>query len=274
MADELDGANEQNEASNDETPLENNLYNTMDGDKKPDEDGAKTDDVINTDDDKKKPEEGEGSDEKPADTKDGESDKTVEDDDLLGVEPKDDDKKADDDKKSDDDKSDDKGDDKSKAPEDYKLQLKEESLLGADAVKNAEEYAKKHGLSQEQAEEHLVAKEQAVEEYQKFLDDTADERSADMVKEKSKEWLTSSKESFGEDFKETVAKGNRFINAAATPEFKQLLKVSQLGNQKDFMAFCAKACDIAGLMDDNADLGGDTVQSEQSLEDQMYPTMK
>jgi len=274
MADDDTGVSgDKNEAAETNQPdLEDNLYDSMEGDKKPADDAEKN--LVG--DETKDKQDGEADDKADAETDDGDKkEKSVEDDNLIGKEEAEEDSK---DEKSEDDKADDKSDDeKDKAPEDYKLQISEESLLGAEAVKQAEEYAKKHGLSQEAAEGHLKAKEEAVNEYQEFLDSTAEKRAQETMTGMKKTWLAESKadsELGGDKFAETVAKGNRFINAAANPEFREILKTSGLGNHKAFMALCAKGADLAGLMDDKVDLGGDTNETEKALEDNLYTTMK
>lgn len=270
MADELDGVNEKNDTPETEadTHLEDNLYDTMEGgEKKPAEEVS--DDVIDGDNDK--PKEGDEAD-KPDDKDDKSEKEPVEDDDILGVEEEEE-EKSEDDKKSDEEESKSE-DDKSKAPEDYKLQLPEDSLLGDDSLKSAQEYAEKNKLTEDQAKEHLKAVDDAVEAHQKYLDDTVEERSLDIIKEKRGEWLTESKAHFGEKMNETVAKGNRFIKAAASPEFIKILKASGMGNQVNFMQLCAKGAELAGLMDDVVDLGGDSIEADKDLEDQLYTTMK
>lgn len=213
---------------------------------------------------------------------------TVEDDDHIGIKPEEDeaDDKKKDDKKSDDDsdaddkdkkKPDgekDKGDDKSDAPEDYKLQVREDSLLGADAPKAVEEYAKKHKLSQEAAEDALSLSDKAVEEYEQYLNDTADERAASTIKANKAAWYAAAQKDpdiGGDKLSKFVAAGNRLINAVARDDFKTLLKVSGIGNHKEFIHFVGTAG--MKLLDDDVDLGGDETPKEKSLEDHIYSTM-
>lgn len=245
-----------------EKSLEDNLYTSQEDDKSTETDKKTSEEKVEA-----------KADEKPED--DSKEKETVEDDDLLGVDVDDDDKKPEvDDSKKDETKEDETSDDKdkSKAPEDYKLQLKDDSLLGEDAIKEVEEYAKKNGLSQDAAENALQLKEDAVQEYQKFLDESAPQRAEEAVKHNRKEWQIAAKAKLGDAYNETVARGNTFLKAHATPGMKEIMKVSGIGNNIDFIQTMSNGA--GPLMDDNPDMNVDGEVADVDLEDLLYTTMK
>jgi hypothetical protein len=264
----------QNNEAGDGQALEDQLYSDSMGG----EDSA--DDKNNGADSAEDQDEGEKSSDDDGDKK-GES---VEDDDLLGIETDDEDDKSkpeedgSDDDKSDEKKSDDegeKGDDKSDAPESYELQLSENSLLDDEAVKQVEEHAKKHGLSQEAAADALKLKEQAVSEYQDFLDRTALDRAEETVKENKKAWLSDAKadpDIGGDNFNETVARANKYLKAYGDKETFEVFKKSGMGNHKVVLKLLSKGA--SHLMSDSFDNETTPAEGEEDFLDAMYPSMK
>jgi hypothetical protein len=131
-------------------------------------------------------------------------------------------------------------------------------------------FAQESGLSQEAAQKTLdfyVKQEQALaEKYQVSQ------------KDQYAKWLTEAKQDKdigGSKWDGTIGDAKRAINQFATPELKQILNRTGLGNHKDVISFFAKAG--RALAEDKlpkgASASGDAAETVP-LEVALYPTMQ
>lgn len=112
----------------------------------------------------------------------------------------------------------------------YELKQPNESLLDDGALTRIAEYAKKRGLTNEQAQELVEFENQAL---QKFHQDQVEQ-----LKTKSEQWkatLLQDKEFGGEAFKANAEIAKRAVQKFATPEFIKTLDETGLGNHPELV---------------------------------------
>lgn len=110
------------------------------------------------------------------------------------------------------------------------LKLPEDSLLDDAEVARIAEYAKKRGLTQEQAQEIIEMESQTLA---KFREDQINH-----LKKQSEEWkanLLSDKEFGGEAFKANAELAKRAAQKFATPDFIKTLEETGLGNHPELV---------------------------------------
>jgi hypothetical protein len=122
--------------------------------------------------------------------------------------------------------------DKSDKPVEYSLKLKEGSLLHEGSVGEITEFAKKHKLSNEQAQEILDHQSKAINGYLSRVKNEV---------ETWKEETRKDKEIGGEHLNETITIANRLLDKYDTnSEFRDLLEQSGLGNNVKVLRFLRK----------------------------------
>lgn len=145
-------------------------------------------------------------------------------------------------------------------PEKYELKLSEGSLLDAAYLEKIEAIARQRGLSQEDAQSLLQSTEQEL---------------AAQVDRQAQTWLEQTKadpEIGGNNFNESVAVTQRFINAFASPALKEELNRTGRGNHPEFVRFFYKVG--KHFQDDKAVFPGTTPDTKpKTLEEKFYPTM-
>lgn len=149
-------------------------------------------------------------------------------------------------------------------PEKYELKLPEKSGLGQDAIEKVAAFAKERGLSQEQAQAILERDSAAVGSF-------AEAQKLEL-QQKSTEWAKSAeadKEYGGQYFKENIEISKRAVEKYASPELKQLLDSSGLGNHPEVIRHFYRVGRADG--EDRLALPGVQAGStNKSLEDRLY----
>lgn len=151
------------------------------------------------------------------------------------------------------------------APETYEaFTLPEGVVLDPEIDTKLKETAKELGLTQEQAQKiaDLGAQQSA-----RWADQLAAQ-----VEASAKQWADAAKADpliGGTHLAENLIVSKQALDAFGTPEFKELLETSQLGNHPEVIRFMAKVG--RAISDDNFVPGGDTVSKPKTLAERMYP---
>lgn len=123
--------------------------------------------------------------------------------------------------------------DDAKAPEKIELSLSENSSLDKSDVERVSEFATEKKLTQKEADNLLSISEKAVEDYKTRFESDKPMRDKQFVKDASDKWLEKSMES--PNFKEDVTYANRFLEAEFSQDFQELVRVTGIGNNDEFI---------------------------------------
>ncbi len=148
------------------------------------------------------------------------------------------------------------------APEKYELKLPENSFLDASHMDEISSYAKEKGLSNEQAQALLDARNQSV---------------AEVVERQSNQWLKETqadKEIGGDNLKQSVEHAKRAINRFGSDAFKSVLNKYGYGNHPEVVR--AWAAVGRAMADGTLVVAGNqtTQKKEKSIGDVFYPDTK
>lgn len=173
-----------------------------------------------------------------------------------------------DNKDDDDAKGDDKPRETGDVPEKYELTLPEDMELDADALELFSPIFKELGLSNENAQK-------LVEVYAPLVKDQ-NERFAERAKGEFKTmvdgWKTDTMKELGADAKSKLATANKAIDRVGSPELREVLDQTGLGNNKAFVTMMAKVGEVLG--EDGFVEGNDNPPlSPDAALKKMYPTM-
>lgn len=138
---------------------------------------------------------------------------------------------------------------KKEVPEKYDLKLQKDSLLDADHIERIAEYAKKQGLSNDEAQAVLERDENAVSTFQA--------RQTEELEKLSKNWINDAradKEYGGKDFDKNIHLANQVIRKFASPELQEILVNTRYGNHPELIRVFTKIGKAMG--DDTLELGG------------------
>jgi hypothetical protein len=128
-----------------------------------------------------------------------------------------------------------------KAPEKYELKAKEGSALAADRLKAIEAEAKEKGLSNEEAQALLDREENAVAGHV--------EREQAAYKERQAQWketVSTDKEMGGDNQARFVESAHRVIARFASPELKEILNNTELGNHPELVRLLGRVGQAIG----------------------------
>lgn len=148
-----------------------------------------------------------------------------------------------------------------KAPESYDLQMPEGVQLDTAAAEEFKGIAKEYGLSQEQA--------------QKVADIGAKmvQRQTEAHQAQVQSWVDAvktDKEIGGDKLNENLAVARKTIDTFGSPELKQMLNVTGIGNHPEIVKMAYK---IGKAISDDGFVRGGNTSSPRSTADIMYPSM-
>lgn len=126
----------------------------------------------------------------------------------------------------------------------YKLELKEGSLIGEDDLKALEAFAKEKGLDEDSAKALLEGRDSAV---RKFVEGQESKYVAEV-----NGWAESVKNDpiyGGENLKQTTEKARKVLDKFGTPELNEALVKSGYGNHPEVVKLLAK---IGGVMSEDS----------------------
>lgn len=152
----------------------------------------------------------------------------------------------------------------------YDLKLSEGSLLDKARIDEVLAEAKQGKLTNEQAQSLLQREEQAVDKYQKALEDQVEKNKTEWLKQ-----LESDKDVGGAKWKENAETAHLFLKQHADQGMMDFLNKSGLGNNPSVFKFVLKLANMA--KPDQMVNGGQSthqVDSEQARLDRMYPKTK
>lgn len=148
-------------------------------------------------------------------------------------------------------------------PEKYELKLSDDSILSADEVDKISTYAKEKGLSNEEAQELLNLKDNAVKSYH--------ESQKQLLEQKQSEWLEATKadkEIGGDKLNESVELAKRVITKYGSDSFVNMLEETGFGNHPEVVRVFSK---IGRLMaNDKYVMPGSNAGGAKSYEDIFY----
>jgi hypothetical protein len=154
-----------------------------------------------------------------------------------------------------------------KVPDKYDLKIPEGSLLKPEEVDKISAYAKAKGLSNEQAQEELNKKSDAVKEYHSALE-TVHGNSV-------KEWADKSatdKEFGGENFGKNAELAKRALEKFGSPELKEILNKTGYGNHPELVRFMYR---VGKAMGDDSFVSGSKIPGAQkSIAEKFYGAEK
>jgi hypothetical protein len=157
------------------------------------------------------------------------------------------------------------GDDTQLAPETYaEFNLPEGITADTALIDDATPLFKELGLTQDQAQKLVDFQVKQVE--------ASGQKQADAFNQQLNDWLTDAKadKDFGGDaFDENVATAKAGVDAFGTPEFKQLLDDTGLGNHPEIIRFMVKVGKLT--KEDNPGNSSNAVQKSQNPVDLLYP---
>ena len=149
-------------------------------------------------------------------------------------------------------------------PEKYDLKLADGSLLDPASIEMIATFAKEQGLSNEAAQAILDREHEAITSFNTTQENQFNERKSQWV-----ETLKADKELGGDNFKKTAILSNRVIEQHASPEFKQLLASSGLGNHPELVRVFSRVAKELGYADSFV-TGGGNPSDQKSLSDRLY----
>lgn len=157
------------------------------------------------------------------------------------------------------------GDDTQLAPETYaEFNLPDDVPVDAALLDGALPLFKELGLNQEQAQKLVDFQVKQVE--------ASGQKQADAFNQQLNDWLTDAKadKEFGGDaFDKNVAIAKSGVDAFGTPEFKQLLDDTGLGNHPEIIRFMVKVGKLT--QEDNPGNTGNVVKNSQDPVNLLYP---
>lgn len=152
------------------------------------------------------------------------------------------------------------------APEKYAdFKLPEGVALGKDMIAKATDLFKKHGFSQEVAQELVNFQAQNLK--------AEIESSLSSLTQQSEAWAKESREQFGAAWEKGFADAAKGIESFGTPKMREILTAVGLDNHPEFVAMFAKvgAKLAEGQPVDGRTAGGERVPTEKLMFDKMEP---
>lgn len=150
-------------------------------------------------------------------------------------------------------------------PEKYDFKLPEGSIIDEKHFEAVSAYAKEHKLSQEEA--------QAVLERDAAVIGSYDAAQKERYAKEAETWVSKVKsdpEIGGENFKESVATAQRMVDKFFSPEFKEQLDKTGLGNHPELVRGLYRMGKLT--REDKAVLAGKSSTEEKSIEELLYPS--
>lgn len=151
-----------------------------------------------------------------------------------------------------------------KAPDKYEFKLPDGYSLDENALKSFEPTLKELGVTQENAQK-LVDKYAELQQAQDKAAETAFNEQVDKWFSESK----ADKEFGGALFDESMQSAQKAIGKYGTPQLKELLNQSGLGNHPEIVRFCVKVG--KALREDNPTQTAGTGGAEKSIEERLWP---
>jgi hypothetical protein len=151
-------------------------------------------------------------------------------------------------------------------PEKYELKLPENSRLDASEVEKAAAYAKAQGFSQEQAQQYLATRSEAVSDYMGKL--TQD------FEHESNKWIDkvkADKEIGGEKLNENLETVKRYFDKYGSKEFVEFIEQIPYRNHPELVRFFVKAAKDSKIMEDKLVMpSGQSAPMKKSRADILY----
>lgn len=165
-----------------------------------------------------------------------------------------------------DEKTDGKADEsnKSDVPEKYELTIPEDIQVNKDLLTKFTDFAKSKGWSKDDAQ---AVADMQVELARQQATDTAKAWEGTL-----KEWreaATADKEYGGANFNESIAAAKGFLDAFGTPELKEALDQTGMGNHPELIRAFVKAG--KALKEDSFKVGSSVSSAPKTLADVLYP---
>lgn len=152
---------------------------------------------------------------------------------------------------------------KNKVPEKYELKTPEGSKLSAQEVEKIAAFSKERGFSAEQA--------QALVERESELKDSFEKASLEQLANATTEWLETAKtdkEIGGEEFPKSAELAKRVVTRFGTPEFKEELERTGLGNHPELVRVFVRIG--KAMSDDQLVLPGSQTKQQVDVAEKFY----